>query len=111
MKKHFYPHGTFSQILSHMYIQVQDTLLPLIKAHQELTEDLQRFVYHLMPAPRWVGWVVGGEWGGGGGLVGVWWWWVLGGGGEGRGLMWVGWWVVEGGWWRVETSRGKAFGD
>ena len=110
MKKHFYPHGTFSQILSHMYIQVQDTLLPLIKAHQELTEDLQRFVYHLMPAPRWVGWVVGGEWGGGG-LVGVWWWWELGGGGEGRGLMWVGWWDVEGGWWRVETSRGKAFGD
>ena len=102
-----------------MYIQVQDTLLPLIKAHQELTEDLQRFVYHLMPAPRWVGWVVGGEWGGGGVVgVGARWWWVLGGGvvvvgarwwwrGEGvdmGGVVGCGGWVVEGG-----NFKGKSF--
>ena len=73
---------------SYMYIQVQDALLPLIKAHQELVEDLQRFVYRLMPAPRWVlvwVWVVS-ECGGElvevlvGELVRVIWW-VVGGGG------------------------------
>ena len=32
--------------------QAQGSLLPLIEAHEELVEDLRRYLYHLAPSPK-----------------------------------------------------------